>query len=161
MKTATKVCAFLDSLQIIGLMLPATLAAILPVHPPAIKGNITTLPSIFPGIHCYIPGPSAPHPGVNLRVCRSTLTRMLEAPNPDQARMYWAIKGRPVIISKAPCAISLDRSTLHGEIYISNRTIVESVRNVLSVCQPWGLGGWEVLKGKRHWIIIVDGESRH
>lgn len=147
------------SLLVIILVLPITFAAILPVHPQSIKQNLTTRPSMPPGIRCYIPGPSAPHPGVDLRTCRSTLTHMLEAPGADKVQAYHATRYEPVILSRAPCAISMDRSDRTGVIYISNMAIVKSVHNILGACQHWSLGGWEVLRRRYDWILIVDGEG--
>lgn len=86
---------------------------------------------------------------------------MLALPNADIAERFSATRQRPAVISKPPCSITMDRSSLQGSIYISRREIVGSVERVLVGCRGWGLGGWEVLEGYPGWILTVDGESAY
>lgn len=137
---------------------PHVSSASLPLHQQISSRNITTFFSIPPGIHCYIPGPLAPRAGPNLRTCQANFAYMLALPGADQPLLYRKTKRKPVIISKPPCAIALDQPGLWAEIYISRRDIVTSAWKVLTDCQLWGLGGWEVLEWRRDWILTVEGE---
>ena len=86
---------------------------------------------------------------------------MLEGSDAYHPHRYRVTKAKLVTLSRIPCAISLDLPSLQGDIYISSVAIVESVRNTLEACQPWGLGGWQVLEERHNSIVIVDGEADH
>ena len=54
--------------------------------------------------------------------------------------------------------ISMDRKANGGEIEISNRRIVDYVRQLLVFCQEYGYGGWVFLVEDPYWIVIVSGQ---
>ena len=92
-------------------------AATLPQHPFALNTIATAFLVGTSGIHCYLPGSSAPHRGVDPRNCRPTLTCMLEALDAYHPQRYRAPTAELATLSTRPCAISMDLPSLHGDIY--------------------------------------------
>ena len=126
---------------------------------PTAKLN-TNLTAIIHGeIRCVVPYPHPIDP-VNLRTCQTTIDRLLSYPWIDTPQTYRFSQDRKglIKITSTFCAISLDRKKQVGEITISLRQILQSVINILSLCSPYGEGGWQYMDPPwTDWIVIIQG----
>jgi len=77
--------------------------------------------------------------------------------DPDIPKSYFHSHNTITIIDYAGCEISIDYLRTRGRISLTNRRMVEYVREVLLGCAHLGHGGWVHMQESWEWIVIVEG----
>ena len=78
----------------------------------------------------------------------------MNTPDVDRQRVYHRT-GRPIQLTNAPCAISLDRHKSGDYISMSVRDIVGYAYRVVTYCEAAAVGGWTDVDDTEDWILTV------
>lgn len=121
--------------------------------------NLTLPPSSpIDEIRCRISLPEH-HLPAHLALCQRTFDAWLSSPSIDLPVIYHRPGRDRIVLSHAPCVVSLDRMGpgIGGELITSLRSIIVDATQVLLFCRRWGEGGVMMIGGTTDWALLVEG----
>ena len=132
--------------------LPTATLRTQPHHQLQLSSLLTSKPT------CVLP-PTSPFIVLDLQICRPTFNRLLQTPDIDRQRVYHR-SNRPIQLTNAPCAISLDRHRSDDSITMSIGEIVGLAYSIVMYCEAAAVGGWTDVDGARDWILTVTAKMQ-